>query len=107
MNGESLGRHPSNLRRQSVGDTVLLGKPVMATIPARAFPKPERVAGKLAQRPRRSQDRRADHRGRLRRDRKRRDYSATRLSSSLADAASRTTPLSDLDEDATAKKVLE
>jgi len=46
MNGEQLVATRPIYEGKVLEKTVCLGKPVMATIPARAFPKPERVAGK-------------------------------------------------------------
>jgi electron transfer flavoprotein alpha subunit len=46
MNGEQLVATRPIYEGKVLEKTVCSGKPVMATIPARAFPKPERVAGK-------------------------------------------------------------
>ena len=46
MNGEQLVATRPIYEGKVLEKTVCSGKPIMATIPARAFPKPERVAGK-------------------------------------------------------------
>ncbi len=46
MNGEQLVATRPIYEGKVLEKTVCSGKPVMATLPARAFPKPERVAGK-------------------------------------------------------------